>query len=266
MSQLMYNTTYYVRAYAINDQGIGYGEEISFTTEDYGTRSTITYYASAKLTETEDANLAGLHTNAFDVPVIGHEFSNGVGVITFGGQVTRIGASAFKKCALMTKIDFPGAIIAIGDYAFYGCTWLQEVSLGNVKAVGRSAFEDCTNLATLICSQDMTVVSAYMCKGCTSLTLASMYNGIKTIDQGAFENCGLELVNIPATVNSIGLSAFYGNNLTSISCSAPSPPACQANTFSSFTAKLYVPAASVTAYSNADVWWNFAPNIFPLQE
>lgn len=32
MTQLIPNTTYYVRAYAYNDSGIGYGEEVSFTT------------------------------------------------------------------------------------------------------------------------------------------------------------------------------------------------------------------------------------------
>jgi hypothetical protein len=34
VSGLVHNTTYYVRAYAINSNGIGYGSTISFTTED----------------------------------------------------------------------------------------------------------------------------------------------------------------------------------------------------------------------------------------
>lgn len=33
MRGLLTNTKYYVRAYAVNDEGIGYGNEISFTTK-----------------------------------------------------------------------------------------------------------------------------------------------------------------------------------------------------------------------------------------
>ena len=35
ISGLDYNTTYYAKAYAINKEGVGYGKEISFKTNDY---------------------------------------------------------------------------------------------------------------------------------------------------------------------------------------------------------------------------------------
>lgn len=45
-----------------------------------------------------------------------------------GAEVTAVGAEAFKNNTLIERIDLPNTIKEIGEYAFYGCTALSEIS------------------------------------------------------------------------------------------------------------------------------------------
>ena len=55
-------------------------------------------------------------------------------------------------------------------------------------------------------------------KGCADLTEVILPGSITEIGASAFENCGLNTLNIPAGIKKIGLNAFAGNkNLSSIS-------------------------------------------------
>ena len=67
-----------------------------FATTALWAGNVITYTATSKLHETTGGSL-GLHTNAFNVKITSHEFSNGVGTVTFDGEVTTIGFAAFYE-------------------------------------------------------------------------------------------------------------------------------------------------------------------------
>ncbi len=67
--------------------------------------------------------------------------------------VTEIGASAFKDCDNIRKIDLPDTLVTIGD----------------------SAFEDCDSLAIMVIPDSVTTIGAkaFSCDGIISLTLGS---------------------------------------------------------------------------------------------
>lgn len=94
---------------------------------------------------------------------------------------------------------------------------------------------------------------------CDALTGVNMGDHITSIGDNAFNNCtGLTSITIPDGVTSIYLSAFQGcTSLETITCHAVTPPTIYSNTFSSYTATLYVPAGSVNAYKVAYYWKNF---------
>ena len=63
--------------------------------------------------------------NVFGANIISNTYENGVGIITFDGNVTQIGEKAFYEKTALTSISFPTAITEIGKNAFYGCSNLS---------------------------------------------------------------------------------------------------------------------------------------------
>ena len=106
----------------------------------------------------------------------------------------------FDKSKLQTLVlsGSEGSFTSIGDYAFYGCTGLTSVTIGNgVTSIGEYAFYGCSSLASVTFGEG---------------------SQLATIGESAFDGCGsLASITIPAGVTSIGESAFAGcNNLTSV--------------------------------------------------
>ena len=87
---------------------------------------------------------------------------------------------------------------------------------------------------------------------------------VKSIGVQAFISSGLTELTLPASIESIGQSAFQDNRaLVKVTCLAVTPPTIQSQTFASVwnnptkTVVLYVPKGSKTAYTNHEHWKNF---------
>lgn len=157
----------------------------------------ITYTATAKLTETTNSSVSGLHTNAFNASISSHTFSNGIGTITFNKDLTAIGYQnypafyncsgltsvtipdgvmyinydAFYGCSDLTSIDIPNSVTSIGNYAFYGCSSLTSVSIpSSVTSIGNYAFQKCSGLISITIPEDITSMGWGVFSNCTSLT------------------------------------------------------------------------------------------------
>lgn len=97
-------------------------------------------------------------------------------------------------------------------------------------------------------------------------------DNITSIGDNAFAGCySLTSIHIPNTVKSIGddaFAAYYSyDNISSIICTAHTPPSCQKTTFAtvSKTTPVYVPAPSISAYKKA-TGWNAFTNIQAIKE
>ena len=66
-------------------------------------------------------------TDVFEVNITSNIYKNGVGVITFDGDVTMIGDWAFWCCDALTSVTIPDSVTAIGERAFWSCNALKEV-------------------------------------------------------------------------------------------------------------------------------------------
>ena len=73
----------------------------------------------------------------------------------------------------------------IGQYAFDGCKFLEDIDLSNIETIGIGAFRNCSSLTDIEFPASLTKIAKY-----------------------AFENTGLQEVNLPETLETIGQGSF----------------------------------------------------------
>ena len=125
-------------------------------------------------------------------------------------SVTSIGDYAFEGCTSLEDITIPNSVTSIGNRAFYGCTSLTSVSIPNsVTSVGYDVFEGCTSLPVEnnVRYADTWAVEV-LDKEQTSYTLRS---NTTRLEHNLFQGCSnLTNITIPNSVTSIGNGAFNG--------------------------------------------------------
>lgn len=87
--------------------------------------------------------------------------------VTLGDGVTSIGANAFLRCTELTSMNIGSSVRTIENYAFYGCTALEEVTISAAQ-IGNQAF-----------------------RGAKALKKVTLGDGVEAIPAGAFSNCGM---------------------------------------------------------------------------
>ena len=140
------------------------------------------------------------------------------------------------------ELVLPSNITKIYKYAFWGCTGLTSVTIGNsVTRIGSSAFSGCTGLTSIIVDEGNTkyhsagnclieTATKTLILGCKTSVIPAE-GSVTSIGNYAFYNCsGLTSITIPGGVSSIGISAFarctgltsitIGNSVTYIEDSA----------------------------------------------
>jgi hypothetical protein len=116
-------------------------------------------------------------------------------------------------------------VTAIGNYAFYGCTELTEVTIcESITSIGGYAFWQCSSLATVHfnasnCTQMYTDYSGYhsvfnsgtTATGPTAITTLTIGSEVTKIPNYAFSNSPSlnQQLELPGTLTYIGKDAFY---------------------------------------------------------
>ena len=135
-------------------------------------------------------------------------------------SVKSIGESAFYECSGLTSVTIGNSVTSIGDGAFSGCSGLTSVTIPNsVTTIGIGAFDGCSGLTSVSIGNSVTSIGDWAFYGCSGLTSVTIPNSVTSIEGCAFYGCsGLTSVTIPNSVTSIGGSAFSGcSGLTSVS-------------------------------------------------
>ena len=141
-------------------------------------------------------------------------------------SVTSIGYYAFYQCTGLTSVTIGNSVTSIEEAAFRGCTGLTSVTIPNsVTSIGGDAFSGCTGLTkvniTDIAAWCNITFSSYISNPLyyakhlyvndTEVTNLTIPNSVTSIGNYAFYNCSsLTSVTIPNSVTSIGSDAFYG--------------------------------------------------------
>lgn len=99
-------------------------------------------------------------------------------------------------------------ITELGNFAFWNCLELKEISLRSLEYIGNSAFCNCSKLERVVIGDNLKEVENSAFFGCETLSIIELPAKIKEIGFQAFMGCGLTKVRIPANICSIGDSAF----------------------------------------------------------
>ena len=101
-------------------------------------------------------------------------------------------------------------VTSIGEKAFYNCSKLTSVIIGNsVTSIGNSAFENCRDLRSVDIPNSVTSIGNYAFRYCQCLRFITIPSAVTSIGEWAFYFCiSLTSVTIPNSVTSIGERAF----------------------------------------------------------
>ncbi len=132
--------------------------------------------------------------------------------------VIGIGEYAFYMCESLTEVTIPEGVADIGDMSFYGCHGLAAVSIpGSVTRIGAAAFGEC-GLTSVTIPDSVEEIGGGAFSYCELLSSVTLPSGLASIGAGTFSWCySLTKLRIPDSVTSVGAGAFTGSGLLALS-------------------------------------------------
>ena len=98
-------------------------------------------------------------------------YEDGKGVMTFNGEITTIGGSAFSGISTLANITLPNSVASIEDGAFADCTSLISATIPDgIAEIGSRTFKGCKSLEEINLPENVKCDKKAF-KDCTKLTI-----------------------------------------------------------------------------------------------
>ncbi len=125
--------------------------------------------------------------------------------------ITTIHGEVFKDCLFLSSCNIPESVISIEDGAFQNVAIVGTLSLPtNLEYLGSAAFAGCEHLSGKITiPTKITSINSGVFSGCKGITSIELHDGIRTIEDGAFNESGIRgELRLPCQLVRIGGNAF----------------------------------------------------------
>lgn len=135
---------------------------------------------------------------------------NYLDTVQFDGSssLTEIQNNAFLECSKLENISLPSSVVKLGNDVFASCSSLKTIDLPDeIMEMGVNIFKDCVKLERVGLPKNLYEFPKIF-SGCTSLKEVELPEGLRTIGSGAMAYMGIETLNIPSSVTSIGDKVF----------------------------------------------------------
>lgn len=185
--------------------------------------------------------------------------------VSIRSGITSLGSSSLNYCYSLSWFNIPSGVTRFTANDFGYCYSLKGVStpLSVTNFYGNAPFTNCTSLEYISIPSGITSISSSAFMSCYSLRKAVFGNGLTTINGTAFSACySLTSLSFGSSLSSIAAQAF--NNCYGVIeyhfKSTTVPTLANTNAFANIQSncKIYVPAASLTAYQTANNWSTYA--------
>ena len=160
----------------------------------------------------------------------------------------------FKQNTSLETVELGDAVTSIGAEAFYGCTSLQTINLTEqITTIGKNAFNNCTALKSVGIINTPKVDSWF--SGKSNLESVTFGSNVTEIVASAFQNCeSLKEITLPATLTSIGISAFSSCLNLGRVYAKMNPPIAVQRAFNWSVSVLIVPQGTRSDYKSLSGW------------
>ena len=191
---------------------------------------------------------------------INYAFSNceALTTVNLPKSLQTIGNDAFYKTEIQTlNLSECTELVSIGWGAFRECSELKEVILpASLQSLGNDAFSN-SNIITIDLSKTkIQDIKGSTFSSCRQLENVKLPTELKTIESSAFNDCQklAGMLELPATVVSIGDGAFWGTQIPVIRCHATTPPVINSNSFGDKWETAFVPEGYGDVYKSTEIW------------
>ena len=132
--------------------------------------------------------------------------------VSIPSTLTTISANAFKNCSYLRDVYVADGVDSILANAFSGCNKLTKfIPSGYLSYIGNSAFKGCSSLKEVSLNTNSELfIDAYAFNNCENLTKLKLSEGVKKIEDYAFQGTAIDTLFIPNSLQKIGAYAFAG--------------------------------------------------------
>lgn len=151
--------------------------------------------------------IVNIPSSVYYIGVSAFEHCHALVNITLPSSLREISDKTFYCCYSLKSITIPSGCVSIGASAFCGCNALSRVKFednSKIKEISRQAFSGCDVLTAINVPSSVETIDDYAFDGCERLTTVVLREGLKKIGVFAFANCGMQMVEIPQSVEEMG--------------------------------------------------------------
>jgi uncharacterized repeat protein (TIGR02543 family) len=188
------STITYIGDYAF----AGIKTKSSFEISDDTSLTYVTYYGERAFSNTSVVKFT-VSANVADNASLGkYVFENCVSLkrigFSYSDNFDAVPEGFCRGCTAIELVSFTNNVASVGDYAFYGCSKLSEVTFGNVETIGAYAFANCTALKNAgdtkrVLAAKITSVGAHAFENCVAITAVAVPKGLAVLPAYAFYGC-----------------------------------------------------------------------------